>query len=105
LSNGIARAQRRAIAGSRGASTLALLVTSVIIALWFAARRHRGWAWFYGAGFPTMFVTLALVALAIGFNGDGLAFLVTPWVWISTLAAHLLGREIRGDILAARETA
>ena len=90
---------------SRGASTLALLVTSVIIALWFSSRGSRGWAWFYGAGFPTMFVTLSLVGLAIGFNGGGLAFLVTPWIWISTLAAHLIGREIRANKQAVRETA
>jgi Protein of unknown function (DUF998) len=87
--------------GSRGASTLALLVTSVIIAQWFYARGYRGWAWFYGAGFPTMFVTLSLVGMAIGFNGGGLAFLVTPWIWISTLAVHLYSREVTSDKQAA----
>lgn len=91
--------------GSRGASTLALLVTSVIIARWFSSRGYRGWAWFYGASFPMMFVTLFLVGLAIGFNGGGLAFLVTPWIWITTLAAHLLGREIGGNKQSAPQTA
>jgi len=91
----------RVLVSGRGASTLALLVTSVIIAQWFYTRSYRRWAWFYGAGFPTMFVTLSLVGMAIGFNGGGLAFLVTPWIWISTLAVHLHSREVTSDKKAA----
>ncbi len=79
--------------GSRGVSTLALLTTSILIAMWFAAQGQRGWAWFHGLAFPMTFVVLALAGLALGFNGGGLAFLMTPWIWVSTLAVHLLRRK------------
>lgn len=79
--------------GSRGASTLALFTTSIIIALWFAAQGYRGWAWFFGLALPTTFAILVLIGLAIGFNSRGLAFLMSPWIWISTLAIRLLALE------------
>jgi hypothetical protein len=75
---------------SRSASTLLLIATSLVIARWFAAGGHRGWAWFYGAAIPLVFAALTLVGFAIGGNPAALAFLATPWIWVTALAAHLV---------------
>ena len=78
---------------SRGASSLLLIATSLVIARWFAAQGRRGWAWFYGAAIPTVFMALTAVGLAIGGNPVALAFLMTPWIWVTALAVHLYRRE------------
>lgn len=80
---------------SRGASTLFLIAASLVIAMWFAAEGRRGWAWFYAAAIPTVFVALTAVGLAIGGNPTALAFLMTPWIWVTALAVHLYRREAR----------
>jgi len=80
---------------SRGASTLLLIATSLVIAGWFVAQGRRGWAWFYGATIPTVFVALTAVGLAVGGNPVALAFLMTPWIWVTALAVHLYRREER----------
>jgi hypothetical protein len=74
---------------SRSASTLLLIATSLVIARWFAAGGHRGWAWFYGAAIPLVFMTLTAVGLVIGGNPSAVAFLATPWIWVTALAVHL----------------
>jgi hypothetical protein len=75
---------------SRSVSTLFLLSASLVIARWFAAEGRRGWAWFYGAAIPVVFVALtAFGRLAIGGNPAALAFLMTPWIWVTALAVHL----------------
>ena len=61
---------------SRSASSLLLIATSLVIAGRFAAEGRRGWAWFYGAAIPTVFVALTAVGLAIGGNPSALAFLM-----------------------------
>lgn len=53
---------------SRGASTFLLIATSVVVARHFAATGRYPYA-------------IAVV------------FLVTPWIWVTVLAAHLYGRE------------
>ena len=68
-----------------------------MIAAWFAAERRRGWAWFYGAAIPMVFVTLTAVGFAIGGNPVALAFLATPWVWVTALAVHLYLKELEQD--------
>ena len=74
---------------SRSASTLFLLSASVVIARWFAAEKRRGWAWFYGAGIPVVFAALTVFGrVAIGGNPAALAFLMTPWIWVTALAVH-----------------
>lgn len=87
---------------SRGVSTLLLIAASLVIAGWFAAEGRRGWAWFYAAAIPVVFVALTAVGLAIGGNPTALAFLVTPWTWVTALAVHLYRRdaERRHDLLA-----
>ena len=60
-----------------------------MIAGWFAAEGSRGWAWFYGAAIPMVFVALAAVGFAFGINPVAPAFLATPWIWVSALAVHL----------------
>src|SRR5689334_7141284 len=77
---------------SRGVSSLLLIATSLVMAGWFAARGRRGWAWFYGVTIPTVFVALTGVGFAIGGNPTALAFLVTPWTWVTALAVHLYRR-------------
>jgi hypothetical protein len=74
---------------SRGISTLLLLATSVVMAARFAAEGRRGWAWLYGAGIPIVFATLTVAGLAIGGNPTAIAFLMTPWIWVTALAVHL----------------
>lgn len=74
---------------SRGASTLLLIATSLVIARWFSATGRRGWAWFYGTAIPVVFMALTAVGFAIGGNPVALAFLATPWIWVTALAVHL----------------
>jgi steroid 5-alpha reductase family enzyme len=77
-----------------------------VIAGWFAAEGRRGWAWFYGAALPTVFLALTVVGFAIGGNPVALAFLATPWIWVTALALHLYRREAnqRSDVPAGQET-
>jgi Protein of unknown function (DUF998) len=77
---------------SRGASSLLLIAASLVIAGWFAAEGRRGWAWFYGAAIPMVFMALTAVGFAIGGNPGALAFLATPWIWVTALAIHLSTR-------------
>jgi hypothetical protein len=79
---------------SRSAGSLVLIAASVVIAAWFAAEGRRGWAWFYGAAIPMVFAALTVVGL-IGGNPTALAFLATPWIWVTALAVHLYRRETR----------
>ncbi len=74
---------------SRSVSTLLLIATSLVIARWFAAQGQRGWACFHGAAIPIAFAAVTVVGSAIGANGAGLAFLATPWIWVTALAVHL----------------
>jgi len=74
---------------SRGVSTLFLIAASLVTARWFAADGHRGWAWFYGTALPLVFLALTAVGFAIGGNPSALAFLATPWIWVTALAVHL----------------
>ena len=74
---------------SRGVSTLLLIATSLVFAGWFAAEGRRGWAWFYGTAIPMVFMALTAVGFAIGGNPSALAFLATPWIWVTALALHL----------------
>ena len=80
---------------SRGASSVFLIAASLVIAGWFAAQGRRGWAWFYGAALPTVFAVLTAVGLAIGGNPITLAILMTPWIWVTTLAVHLYRGEAK----------
>jgi hypothetical protein len=91
---------------SRGAGSLVLIAVSLVIAGWFAAEGRRGWAWFYGAAIPMVFVALTAVGFAIGGNPTALAFLVTPWTWVTALAVHLYRRETkrRDDVPAGQGT-
>jgi hypothetical protein len=96
---------------SRGASTVLLIAASVVIARHFAASGRRGWAWFYGlygAAVPVVFAALVAANSAIGSYPYAIAviFLVTPWIWVTTLAVHLYGRESarRGGVAAAAVT-
>src|SRR5215468_5494453 len=88
---------------SREASSLLLIAASLVFARWFAAQGRRGWAWFYGAAIPTVFVALT-AGLAIGGNPTSLAFLMTPWIWVTALAVHLYRREAerRNDVPAGQ---
>jgi hypothetical protein len=80
---------------TRGASSLVLIAASLVIAGWFAAEGRRGWAWFYGAAIPAVFMALTAVGFAVGGNPTALAFLATPWAWVTALAAHLYRRAAK----------
>ena len=87
---------------SRSASSLLLIAASLVIAGWFANQGRRGWAWFYRTAIPMVFVALTVVGFAIGGNPTALAFLATPWIWVTALAVHLYRREAtrRNDVPA-----
>ncbi len=91
---------------SRGASSLALIATSLVIAGWFADKGRRGLAWFFGASIPVVFAALTAVGSAIGGNPVALAFVATPWIWVTALAVHLYRRaaERRNDVPAGQGT-
>jgi hypothetical protein len=91
---------------SRGASTFLLIATSGVIAAWFAAEGRRGWAWFYGAAIPVVFAALTALGFAIGGNPVALAFLATPWIWVTALSVHLYRCEAaqRDDVPASLGT-
>ncbi len=74
---------------SRGVSTLLLLATSLVVARGFAAAGQRGLALFYGASIPVVFAALSAVGFAIGIQPAALAFLATPWIFVTALAVHL----------------
>ena len=74
---------------SRSASSLLLVAASLVIARWFVAQGRRGSAWSYGAAIPVVFAALTAVGLAIGGNPSALAFLATPWIWVTALAVHM----------------
>lgn len=76
----------------RGASFLLLIAASLVFARWFVAEGHRGWAWFYGAAIPVVFVALMAVGFAIGINPAATAFLASPWIWVTSLAVLLYRR-------------
>lgn len=78
---------------SRGVSSLLLITTSLVFAGWFAAQGRRGWAWFYGTAIPAVFIALTAVGLVIGGNPVALAFLMTPWIWVTALAVYLYRLE------------
>ena len=78
---------------SRGVSSLLLVAASLVFAGWFAGEGRRGLAWFYGAAIPMVFAALTAVGRAIGGNPVALAFLMTPWIWVTALAVHLYRRE------------
>jgi hypothetical protein len=89
---------------SRSASTLLLIAASLVIATWFAVEGRRGWAWFYGTAIPTVFMALTAAGLAIGGNPAALAFLMTPWIWVTALAVHLYRHDAtrRSDVPAGQ---
>jgi len=92
---------------SRSLSTLFLVAASAVFAARFTAEGRRGAAWLFGAAIPAVFAVLTAVGLAIGFNGAGLAFLVTPWIWVIALALYLVRRDAtrRHDLPAGHATA
>ena len=96
---------------SRGVSTVLLIATSVVVAAHFAATGRRGWAWFYGlygAAVPVVFAALVAVGSTVGSYpyASAVIFLVLPWIWVTTLAAHLYVREsaARAGVAAATAT-
>ena len=81
---------------SRSASTVFLLASSGVFAAWFASQGQRGRAWFYATAIPAAFAALtAFGKLAVGGNPVALAFLMTPWIWITALAVNLYRRETK----------
>jgi hypothetical protein len=91
---------------SRSVSTLFLLAASVVFARRFAAEGRRAAAWFCGTNIPVAFAALTAIGLAAGVNGAGLAFLATPWIWVTALAVPFVrDAGTRGDEKPARPAA
>lgn len=74
---------------SRSVSSLFLVASSIAIAAWFAAEGRRGAGVFYVAAIPIVFAALIAAGLPLGFKSGGLAYLMTPWIWVTMLALHL----------------
>jgi steroid 5-alpha reductase family enzyme len=53
-----------------------------------------------------VFVALAAVGFVIGGNPAALAFLATPWIWVTALAVHLYRRAAKrgNDVPAGQGT-
>jgi hypothetical protein len=79
---------------SRGVSSILLIATSIVFSRRFAAQGRKGWAWFYAVAIPAVFIALTAVGLVIGGNPVALAFLMTPWIWVTALAVHLYRHEV-----------
>jgi Protein of unknown function (DUF998) len=77
---------------SRGASTLLLFAASLAFARLLAAEGRRGLAWAFGMGIPATFAALATIGFVMGIQSGGLAFLMTPWIWVTAMAVHLSQR-------------
>lgn len=90
---------------TRSAATICLIAASLLIAAWFAAQRRRGWAVFYVTAIPVVFVALT-AGFAVSGNSNALAFLATPWIWMTALAVHLYRLEAtrRDDVPAGLPT-
>jgi hypothetical protein len=69
------------------------MAASLLIAGSFFAEGRRVWAWIYGAAIPVLFLALTAIGLAIGGNPVALAYLATPWIWVTALSVHLYVRE------------
>jgi uncharacterized MAPEG superfamily protein len=78
---------------------------SVVMARRLAAEGRRAWAWLCGFSVPIVFAAVAAVGFAAGTNPGAVAFLATPWVWVTALAVHLYRREAKGpsDVPASHE--
>lgn len=86
---------------SRAVSSLFLIATSLAIAGWFAAEGRRGLALLYVVAIPIVFAALFAAGLPIGFKSGGLAYLMTPWIWVTMLALHLYSRDARDGVGAS----
>jgi Protein of unknown function (DUF998) len=91
---------------SRSASTLLLFATAGVIVARFVAEGSRRLAELYAILIPLAFAALTVVGMAIGGNPTALAFLATPWIWVTALAVYLVRHEAsqRGDVRADPET-
>jgi len=89
---------------SRTVSTLFLVALSVVIAGRVAAEGRRGWVWF--VAIPAVFAVLTVVGLGIGGNPSAIAFLMTPWIWMTALALSMYRLETRrgGEVPAGQGT-
>ena len=85
--------QGRVQNATRGISTVFLFASSFAIATWFASQGRRGSAWFFATAIPLVFLALTGVGFILGGNRVGLAFLTTPWIWVTLLAAQLYRLE------------
>jgi hypothetical protein len=68
-------------------------------------KKSRGFtASWYGATIPMVFMALTAVGFAISGNPSALAFLATPWIWVTALAVYLyrLAATRSGDVPAAQ---
>lgn len=74
---------------SRGVSTLILLVASVLLSSWFFGQGQRRWGWITVLLVPVTFAGLSMFGAMLGGNPVALAFLATPWIWLTTIAWRL----------------
>ncbi len=87
---------------SRGVSSLLLVAASLTIATWFAARGQTREAWVHRLALPATFAMLTVAGTTIGGNPSAIAFLATPWIWVTFLALQLSRLETRQRAVVAQ---
>jgi hypothetical protein len=78
---------------SRSVSTLFLVAMNLLVALWFAAQDRKGLAIVAATAVPVVFAAIVAVGFVIGVKTGGLAYLLTPWIYVTALATYLFARE------------
>lgn len=81
---------------SRSVSTLFLVAMSLLFARWFADQGRKALAIVAVTAIPVIFVGIVAVGFVIGVKTGGLAYLMTPWIYVTALASYLYRREMRG---------
>lgn len=78
---------------SRSVSTLFLVAMSLAFARWFADQGRKGLAIAALVAIPAIFAGIAVIGLVIGVKTGGLAYLMTPWIYVTALATYLYRHE------------
>lgn len=78
---------------SRSVSTLFLFAMSFSVATWAWTQGRKTQAVIAATAVPIIFAAVVATGLAIGLKTGGLAYLVTPWAWVTGLALYLYRRQ------------
>ncbi len=80
---------------SRGISTLFLIIASLARSFGFFQTGERRWALITATLIPISFAALTVLGYLLGGNPVALAFLATPWIWLTTVTSRLFVTQTR----------